>query len=119
MYDFLIWWVRGYELEQGLVSADDEIDARIELALWHYPENVTIMSICNIGKTAEQKAVDSEIRIPLLCFGRALPNACLLEISEHEYAVIWKGEHVATIARQIDGLQALCDWFTAQGFYLK
>jgi hypothetical protein len=66
-----------------------------------------------------QDQINAEIRIPLMCFGRALPNACLLEIAENEYAVIWKGDHVATIARPIDALEALCDWFTAQGDYLK
>jgi hypothetical protein len=45
MNDYLIWWIQGYKLESGIIRAKDKIYARVELCLWHYPQNVTVISI--------------------------------------------------------------------------
>lgn len=45
MYNFYLWWIRGYEIETGVIRADSELEARIELGLFHYPERVTIITL--------------------------------------------------------------------------
>ena len=52
---------------------------------------------------------------PLMCFGRPLPCAGLRLRADGRFDVMWHGERVAVICREIDGLQALCDWFEGNG----
>ncbi len=68
------------------------------------------------GNFKTRQEIIDEIRLPVMCFGRPLPNAYMLEMAEKgQYAVFWKNEQIAIICRKYDGLMAVCDWFAANG----
>lgn len=54
--------------------------------------------------------------LPVVCFGRPLPNGSLYPLDDGSYQVYYKGHKVARICRKQDALQAICDWFEANGY---